>query len=160
MIGSEYSLIFSQDVTCDASCQVEGSHKRYLAFRDVRWTETFSSAKKCKPASSWLVCQGWSLRATQDSKREMSGTELAVDKRGSLHGLIEPSLGSVEAELATCYSPALSRVSSTESCYVEERPEESLEAVLDDVALRVFVESTTQVRHRTMTFSSNKRKLE
>ncbi len=152
MISSGNSLIFFQGVTWDASCQVEGSHSRYLAFRDVRWIWTFSSAKECKPAS-WSVC---SFRATQDSKRALSGRELAVGKGGSFQCLSEPGLaGSVEteSESATCHLPALSRVSSTESSYVEEKPEESLEAVLEDVALRVFVESTTQVRRGT-TFSS------
>ena len=53
-------------------------------------------------------------------------------------------VGSVEVESAGYHSPVLSRVSSTESCYFEEK--EPLETVLDDVALDVFVESTMQVK--------------
>jgi len=65
------------------------------------------------------------------------------EKTGSLQHLDAKTLtGSVEEESVTCALPVLSRVCSTESCYFEEK--ESLEAVLDDVALRVFLESTTQ----------------
>jgi hypothetical protein len=71
---------------------------------------------------------------------------VVVEKSGSFQCLEAQGLaGSVEEESASCQLPALSRVSSTESCYLEEK--KPLEALLDDVALRVFVESTTQVEH-------------